>query len=136
MARPLDDSRPRSQARTMAVLRRVAAVTLLVAGCTGAPVTVDRITVVNHTDYDIQVHVTGRDPGIWLPIAIVEARSEDLARDVIDQGDRWTFRFLYQGEPLEETSLTRGELEGGGWRVAIPEAIGERLSALGEPPSD
>jgi hypothetical protein len=132
MAQLLDHSR----SRTMAALRRLAAVTLLVAGCSGAPATVDRITVVNPTDYDIQVLVTGREQGIWLPIAIVEARSEDLARDVIDQGDRWTFRFLYQGEPLEETSLTRGELEGGGWQVAIPEALGERLSALGEPPSD
>jgi hypothetical protein len=136
MSRPHDGPRRRAEARNGAVIRGLAAVTLLLAGCSAPPPTVDRITLVNPTDYDLHVHVTGREQGIWLPVAIVEARSEDVAQDVIDQGDRWTFRFLYTGESLEETSLTRAELERNGWRVVIPAELGERLRELGEPPSD
>jgi hypothetical protein len=136
MSRPFDGPRRRANARTRAVLPGLAAVTLLLAGCSAQPPTVDRITLVNPTDYDLHVHVTGREQGIWLPVAIVEARSEDIAEDVIDQGDRWTFRFLYTGESLDETSLTRAELERNGWRVVIPAELGERLRELGEPPSD
>jgi hypothetical protein len=109
---------------------------VLLAGCSGRPNTVDRITLVNPTEYDIHVHVTGRGERIWLPVAIVQARSAVVVEDVIDQGDRWTFRFLYTGEPLEETSLTREELGRSGWRVVIPEELGVRLAERGEPPSD
>ena len=136
MSRPHEGPRRRAEARNGAVIRGLAAVTLLLAGCSAPPPTVDRITLVNPTDYEFHVHVTGREQGIWLPVAIVEARSEDVAQDVIDQGDRWTFRFLYTGESLEERSLTRAELERNGWRVVIPAELGERLRVLGEPPSD
>jgi hypothetical protein len=96
---------------------------------------VDRITIVNPTDYEIDVHVSGREQDLWLPVTIVEAHTEDVAEQVIDQGDRWTFRFLYAGDPLEEVSLTRPELERSGWRVVIPPELGQRLRELGEPPS-
>jgi hypothetical protein len=109
---------------------------LLVASCSGPPPTVERITIANPTAYDVHVDVTGQDRDGWLPIAIVEARSEDVVQDVIDQGEVWIFRFEHFGDPIEEVHLTRGELERNGWRVEIPAEVGERLQQLGRPTSE
>lgn len=112
--------------------RDLAVVTLLLlAACSGPAPTVDRITIANGTEYDLDVDVT--DPGRegWLPVAIVEARSEQVAQGVIDQGEVWIFRFLHWGDPLGELSLTRAELERSDWRVEVPEEVEQRLQELG-----
>jgi hypothetical protein len=116
--------------------RGLVVVGLLLAACSGPPPTVDRITVVNPTDYELDLHVTGRARERWLPVAIVGARSEDFVEEVIDQGDVWIFRFLHWGDPVEEISLSRAELERNGWRVEIPDELGGRLQGLGRPPSN
>jgi hypothetical protein len=115
--------------------RRVLAL-LLVAACTGPPPTVEEITIVNPTDYDLDVDVTGGERDGWLPVAIVKARTEDVAQEVIDQGEVWIFRFLHWGDPVGEVRLTRGDLERDGWRVEVPAGIGERLQQLGRPRSE
>ena len=109
---------------------------LLVAACSGPPLTVERIIIANPTDYDIDVDVTGEDRNSWLPVSIVEARAEDVAREVIDQGKVWTFRFLHWGDPVGEVRLTRAELERMGWRLEVPAEVGERLQQLGRPTSE
>jgi hypothetical protein len=112
------------------------AVVLAVTACSGPPPTVERITIINPTGYDLDVEVTGQDRDSWLPVAIVEAGTEDIAQDVIDQGDVWIFRFKHFGDPIEELRLTRAELEGSGWRVEVPPEVGERLQELGRPTSE
>jgi hypothetical protein len=120
----------------MAVTRVLAVIPfLLLAACSGPAATVDRITIANGTEYDLDVEVTGGDRGGWLPVAIVEARSEHAVREVIDQGEEWTFRFLHLGDPVGELSLSREDLEGSGWRVEVPEEVEQRLQELGRPPS-
>jgi hypothetical protein len=108
---------------------------LWVAACAGPPQRVDRITIVNPTGYDLDVDVAGPERGGWLPVAIVEANSEDAAEEVIDQGEVWVFRFLHWGDSVGELSITRAELVGDGWRVEVPEEVEERLQQLGRPPS-
>jgi hypothetical protein len=122
---------PRKKART----RSLVAFALLVASCSGPPSTVERVTISNPTAYDIDVEVTDRDRDGWLPVAIVEARSEHVAQDVIDQGEVWIFRFLHWGDPVGEFSPTRAELERNGWRVEVPAEVEERLQQLGRPMS-
>lgn len=108
---------------------------LWVAACAGPPPRVDRITIVNPTGYDLDVDVAGPERGGWLPAAIVEAHSEDVAEEVIDQGEVWVFRFSHWGDPVGELSLTRAELEGASWRVEVPAEVEERLQQLARPPS-
>lgn len=111
-------------------------ITLLwLAACSGPPPRVDRITIVNPTMYDLDVDVAGSERGGWLPVAIVEARSEDVTEEVIDQGEAWVFRFLHWGDPVGELFLTKGDLVGDDWRVEVPEEVEERLQQLGRPPS-
>jgi hypothetical protein len=103
-------------------------VTLLwLAACSGPAPTVE-ITVVNPTDYDLEIHVAGEDRDGWLPVAIVEARSEDVARGVIDQGEVWIFQFRHLGDAVGERSLSREELARSGWRLEVPEQVEERLN--------
>jgi hypothetical protein len=108
---------------------------LWVAACAGPPPRVDRITIVNQTGYDLDVDVAGPERGGWLPVAIVEAHSERVAEEVIDQGEVWVFRFSHWGDPVGELSLTRAELEGASWRVEVPAEVEERLQRLARPPS-
>ncbi len=116
--------------------RILLALAVLVAACSGSPPTVERITIANPTDYELDVDVTGPDQEGWLPLALVEARSDDVVEEVIDQGKVWTFRFLHWGDPVGEVSLTRAELERNGWRVGVPGEVEERLQQLGRPTSE
>ena len=108
---------------------------LLLAACSVRPRTVDRVTIVNRTAYQIDVQVTDGDRDGWLPVAIVEGGSDADSLGLIDQGDVWVFRFLYSGDPVGELTLGRAELERSGWRVEVPGEIGDRLQALGRAPS-
>jgi hypothetical protein len=105
------------------------------AACSGPAPTVDEITVANPTDYELEIDVTGEDRDGWLPVTIVQARSEAVARGVIDQGEIWIFRFRYVGEAVGELSLSREELERSGWRLDVPEEVEERLQQIGTPQS-
>lgn len=113
--------------------RCIMALALLLAGCSEPPSTVDRITIVNTTGYDLEVQVTGLGRDGWLPLAIVEHQSDHLIQEVIDLGEGWTFLFLHWGDPVGEVSVTRAELRRGGWRVEVPEEVEERLRDLGRP---
>jgi hypothetical protein len=111
------------------------AMTLLASACSGAAPTIEAITVVNGTNYDLGVDVTDEDREAWLPLATVEAQAERTSEEVIDQGNTWIFRFIHWGEPIGELSLSRSELERDGWRVEVPQDVAERLTNLGRPPS-
>jgi hypothetical protein len=112
------------------------ALSLVLLGCSGPPGTVEEITIANPTSYDLAVEVAGRARESWLPVAIVEAGSEDAAQQVLDRGEVWVFRFLHWGEPVTELTMTRTELERNGWRVDVPAEVEERLEELGRPPAE
>lgn len=114
-------------------LRIFVTTVVLLGACSGQAPTVDEVTVVNPTEYTLDVEASGGDDQ-WLPLAIVPARSEET-RETIDHGDVWIFRFRHWGEPVGETSMSRAELERSGWRVEVPQEVGERLQDLGRPPS-
>ena len=111
----------------------LAILALVLSSCEGSPPTVDEITIVNGTDYDLDVEVSGDDRQGWLPVAIVEAGSTRVSEEVIDQGDVWVFRFRHRGDPVGELSLSRSELARSGWRVEVPETVSQRLRELGRP---
>lgn len=109
---------------------------LLAGSCSGPPSAVESITIINPTAYDLDVDVTDGDRGGWLPLTVVEAMSEDVAQEVIDQGEVWIFRFRHFGEPVGEMALTRSELERNDWRVEVPAEVEERLQQLGRPTAE
>jgi hypothetical protein len=110
------------------------AVIAMLAWILRAPAFVDRVTVSNSTRYDINVDVAASD-GRRLDLAYVEAGGSVAVRGVVDQGDRWTFRFSYGGTEAGRVSVDRARLERGDWTVEIPPRVEMRLDAAGyEPP--
>lgn len=104
---------------------------LIVGGCSG-PRFVDKVQVTNPTDYLVGVDVRGSSGG-WLDLTTVKAGETREVRDVIDQGNAWTFRFEY-GEHAAETRLDREVLSDSGWHVEVPAEFGETLRDQGVPP--
>jgi hypothetical protein len=94
------------------------------------PAFVERVTIANPTRYDFNVDVAASD-GRRLDLAYVEAGGSVAVRDVIEQGDTWTFRFSYGGTEAGSVSVDRARLERGDWIVEIPPRVEMRLDAAG-----
>ncbi len=99
------------------------------------PAKVDRVTVRNATEYDLDVDATGGAHDGWTPVGIALARSDTEMKDVIDQGATWIFRFTGQGQDGGEVRVTRRELAANGWTLDVPASVGDRIRATGAPPS-
>jgi hypothetical protein len=99
------------------------------------PSNVDRVTLENHTQYAVVVDVSGRSADGWMGLGTAERETATDVRDVIDQGDVWTFRFTSQGYDAGEVQITKADLKRSGWKVAIPAAVGERLARQGVTPT-
>lgn len=97
---------------------------------------VDRLTIVNPTEYSVVVDVKGANDASWLLLGIVDRNSETVREQVVDMGGRiWNFRFHYGGEGLGEETISRSRLEQQRWRYTIPERVGNLLKEKGYEPS-
>jgi hypothetical protein len=89
------------------------------------------ITVENSTPYDLTIEVSERDGDDWMGFALVNAHSEIVVGKPIDHGPQWTFRFGAGGNYTVE----RSALEAAGWRMRVPDDVGDQLAAAGVAPS-
>jgi hypothetical protein len=99
----------------------------------GAP-KVPEVHVVNSSDLLVDVDVSDGSGDGWLPIGIARPRDVTTVEDVVDQGDRWHFRFRSTGVEGGEIRVTEEQLEAAGWRVSIPEPVVEQLQRDGARP--
>lgn len=112
----------------------VAAVVGLLFMTTRGPHFVSRLSVVNPTAYQFDVDATNGNHKAWTSVGVVGPRTTEGFQDVVDQGDRWTLRFTYAGQPAGELSVSRQDLARDQWRVEVPVAFGEKLRAAGVNP--
>ena len=96
---------------------------------------VPRVTIDNPTLYAVNVEVSGSGTGAWLDLGAVEREGSTTVEQVTDQGPQWTFRFSYGGVDAGEVTVARAALAHAGWRLAIPETVGQRLHDAGLSPS-
>ncbi len=118
-----------------ALLSATVAGVLLAGEVTRLPSVVPRITVVNPTQYNVQIDVTGLSRDGWLSLGGVRRETTKHLYEVIDQGNRWIFHFHYAGQDAGELSMSKAELRAGDWRLSIPPGVGARLRAAGLTPS-
>jgi hypothetical protein len=97
------------------------------------PTFVERLVVVNETDYHANVDVRGMEGG-WLGLTKVPANQDREVGDVIDQGPSWTFRFSYGSRAPVDVTMSKQELIEAGWQVEVPAELEDRLQAEGVPP--
>lgn len=109
-------------------------VLFLLSGCNGVSY-VERVVLVNPTDYNLLVYVKGADDTSWLSLGIANRNAETENQEVIDMGETWVFRFSYVGEELGEDRIARSDLVRNRWRYEIPQRVGEMLKEKGYAPS-
>lgn len=103
----------------------------LVALTVQDPARVDRMSVVNPTDYELSVVVdTGSSTR---PLALVPAGETYELTDVLDEGDTWTLGFAAQGVDAGTVTVERGDPDAD-FEVVVPDEVGERLEAEGVVP--
>jgi hypothetical protein len=100
-----------------------------------SPSFVDRVTVVNRTEYSVEAEVAGRGERGWLGLGTVEHGRSATFEQVVDQGTVWVFRFSYGDVPGGEIVVDRPVLERQGWRIEVPAQVATRLRAAGLGPS-
>ena len=103
------------------------------AACSGVSF-VDGVTIVNDTEYSANIDVTGKAGGGWLLVTSVEPQSTTVVEEVIDQGEKWIFRFDYVGKYDQEVEISRRELEQDGWTIEVPQSFEQRLRELNVSP--
>ena len=107
---------------------------IALVGCSEPPF-VDRVTIVNGTDYPANVDVTSGAHEAWLGLGVAGPNEDETFGEVIDHGQLWVFRFDYAAKHSEEIRVTRKELKEANWRVEVPFSFEQRLRQLGvEPP--
>lgn len=97
------------------------------------PERVDAVSITNPTDYRIGVTVSPATGGPGAALPAVEEQGVRTYRDVLDQGDRWLFRFTSQGFAAGEVVVDRGVLDSRDWVVDVPIEVADRLRAAGVP---
>lgn len=101
----------------------------LLPTCDAAGV-VERVVLINEIDYSANVDVRG-DGDAWLGLTTVPAHQTREVQQVVDQGDRWTFRFAYGPHEGVEVELTRDELVDAEWQVEVPAELEVNLREEG-----
>ena len=104
---------------------------LLLFACDGVSF-VERVVLVNEVDYPANVDVRGDDGG-WLGLSTVPAHQTREIKQLIDQGDTWTFRFSYGKHESVVMEIAREELMDAGWRVEVPDELERILHDEGVP---
>ncbi|HZQ27428.1 MAG TPA: hypothetical protein VFA94_07000 [Acidimicrobiales bacterium] len=117
----------------------VAAVVVLVVFAANhllaGPSFIARITVVNPTEYALDVDAAKPDKPAWTPIGTARQRGTTVLEQVIDEGDQWVFRFRTEGIDGGELRMSRSALEQANWRIEVPASVGDTLRAAGAAPT-
>jgi hypothetical protein len=115
------------------VTRALLVATLLVLSACESVSFIDRVVIINNTDYTAQTDVRGRGSG-WLALATVGADETREVGQVIDQGELWIFRFAYGVNDPVEVEISRKELVDANWEIEVPSEFEEGLRDEGVPP--
>ncbi len=107
---------------------------LLLAACDDVSY-VERLVLVNPTDYSVLVDVKGEDDTSWLPLGIADRNIETVNEKLVDVGPNWVFQFSYAGEQLSQDRISRHDLIRSRWRYEIPERVGQILKEKSYAPS-
>lgn len=130
-------SRPRANYLRSALLMVVVAsfgLLALGASCAGdAPI--DRLTIVNRTEFDVEVQASDVKKESWQILGRATHESSTVNELVTDEGATWVFQFHYGGKLVGELTVKSEELVRNKWRVDVPIAVARTMRRLGfEPP--
>ena len=94
---------------------------------------VPRLTIDNPSEYALDVAVTSGGRHGWLALSGLPVHATRDFQHVLDQGDTWVFSFRAQGRDGGQVTVSRADLEAGGWKLTVPTQVLDRLRAAGAP---
>lgn len=100
------------------------------------PATVDRLTIVNSTDYRVEVTVRGSPDGSEQRFGAMQPGSVSTRNNVLDQGSEWIFDVSHAGASVGETAVARSDLADRQWTFEIPDRVAARLDAVTGDPAE
>ena len=109
-------------------LLRVASVAM------ATPDTVDHVTIVNETQYGVDVDLRSSEASSRLLLGRALPGTSTGRNQVLDAGDVWIFSFLRAGVDAGEVELTRDQLESADWRVTVPDSVVAAIEQSGQVP--
>lgn len=93
------------------------------------PPTVNRLTIINSTDYRVEVSVRGSPDGSEQRFGAMRPDSVSTRDNVVDQGSEWIFDVSHAGASVGETVVARSDLAAREWTFEIPDRVVDRLDA-------
>jgi hypothetical protein len=96
---------------------------------------VDRLTIVNPYAWDADVDVRAAGSDGWIAVGTVAASTRADFLEVVDLGARWEVRFRSGGRVVTSTVVSRADLAGEAWNVAIPREFSDQATAARLAPS-
>ncbi len=128
-------SEDRTRRRLLAALVVVAAVAFAVGGprLLRGPAFIDRVAIVNPSEYDLDVDVSGGHRDGWMSVTTAHKGSTTQVEEVIDQGAVWVFRFKAAGYEGGELRTEREDLRRAGWSIEVPASVIDHLRQQGAP---
>jgi len=144
MSSDLMPPRPRllREARSADVLGIIAVVAfcllvlLVIVPALQGPSYIDELTIENPHQWHVNVDASDSSRDGWVSIGPLSRESTVTVQGVIDQGERWVFRFSYGGIDGGQLELTRPQLEQSGWKINVPDDFARRMQAAELEPSD
>ncbi len=133
--RPAPPARKGGALAVVAVVVALAFVLLVMMPALESPAHVGHVTVDNPHEWAVSVEVAGEKRDSWVGLGTVDRQSSHTFEEVLDQGPRWRFRFSYGGADGGELTISREELERGGWKLTVPDTFPDRMRAAGLSPS-
>jgi hypothetical protein len=93
------------------------------------------VTVVNDTDYALDVAVRAPDDQSVATFGRVERGGQRTQSRLLDPGGRWVFTFAHDGIEVGELELTHDQSAEMHGTVEVPPEVGRRARSLGLQPS-
>lgn len=116
------------------IIAVVVAALLVLAGMTLGLPRHHRVTVQNPLAWPAAVSVRGVSSTSITGLGAVDHGGTLDFLDAPDQGSQWVFTFSYQGQSVD-VQVDRATLAANGWKVKVPDSLGQALSDAGVPPS-
>lgn len=121
----------------VAALAAAALVAAFIVESSGRTATIDRLTIINQTEFDVEVQVSDAARDSWHVLGRANHKSSTLDEAVTDVGRTWVFQFHYGGKLVGERQISRVQLMRKRWRVEVPPRVADRMRQMGfEPPPD
>jgi hypothetical protein len=117
------------------VVAGIVAVFVLMSTTLREPDHVDRLTLVNPTEYGVNVTVRSAPEQGRFSLGWSESTQERELREVPDLGETWIFAFSYAGVDAGEVTVSRAALAGADWRLEVPATVAQPIRAAGLTPA-